>query len=344
MTLGTFDPGDTIDIDVTFRDPRTMEEVSGVPDATIEVFKGNVQVLPPAPMVLISGGRFTYSYDIPALATKGTYTAYVTGTVGPDTQTATVSFAVSDQEVQIQASIDDVKVDIQNLQVDLDNQFDELKTDIGDPSTDGTTIYNEIKNVKEEIGPALSTGQNITEKLDDIRIAVGLGTSGGTVVVTGTVKDDNNVALEGIRVIAIDITTNKAFDTTLSNASGVYTINLNPGTYVLEFMKTTSVLRQTANITIPIGVTTFTVPLVRLATKRIVTDIIIDPDQNPIPGVLVKAILEANYDENDIDNQVEAAAFSDTAGIFTIELFPGNYIFQFVKTGYDTLPTHKTIL
>lgn len=343
MSLDTYEIGDTLEIPITFTDPNTGQEAT-VPDANIEIYKGNTPIVTSTPLILISGGRFTFSYTIPPAAPSGIYTAYVTGTVAGSLQTATISFSVSNRQTQLQDTSNSIKIDIQSAKIDLDNQIDDIKEDIGDPSADGTTIHSELQAVLADLGNPLVTGQDITQKLDDIRTILGVGTPVGIVTASGVVLNDHGLPISGVRVVATNTATGNSADTDISSATGTYVLHLNPGSYVLQFIQATTVLKQTASLVVPTGVTTLAVPNVSLAMKRTVTDKVQDPDKVPIPGVLVKAILSSNYDANAADNKVEAAAFTDTNGDFMIELFPGIYIFEFIKSDYHTMPQEVTVV
>lgn len=342
--MDTYEKGETIEIPVTLTNPSTGVEEIGVPDAMIEILKGSTQIVAPTPLILISGGRFTFSYTIPLSADSGIYTAYITATVAGNPITATLDFSVSDKLTTLQTSVDNIMLDAAVSKADLDAQLDSIHQDIGDPSSDGTDLHSELKSIIDDLGNPLTTGQDITEKLDDIRTVLGLGTPVGIVTVTGTVFDDNAMPIQGVRVIAVNKATGNASDTDTTNNVGAYELHLNPGEYVLEFVQAQTVLQQTQVLVVPTLITTLTVPAITLATKRTVTDLIQDPNHNPIPGVLVKAILFANFDFNAADNQVEAAAFTDSNGQFTIQLFPGVYMFQFIKIGFDTLPQKVTVV
>lgn len=342
--MSSYEKGDTIEIPVTFTDPVTEVEASSVPDAKIQIFKGNTQILALTPLVQISGGKYFYLYTIPVLAASGVYTVYVTGTVGGNLQTATMSFSVTDRLTNIQSTADGIKLDIQAAKLDLDSQLASVSGDIGGPSADGTTLHDELKNIISDLGNPLLTGQDITQKLDDIRTTLGLGTPIGSVSVTGNVIDENGSPITGVRVIAINRANGNATDTNITAIDGSYILHLNPGSYVLQFVQTITVLKQTYEISIPTLVTSFTVPNIKLATKRSVSDVVNDPNGIPLPGVLVKAILQANFNPNAIDNKVEGAAFTDENGKFTLDLFPGVYVFQFVKSGFDALPETFTVV
>lgn len=350
MSLDTYEIGDSIDIPVTFTD-STGAEASGVPDAMIEIYKANTQIVSPTALTLISGGRFFFPYTIPGIATPGVYTAYITGTVSSVLQTATYTFSVSDRLTTLQTSsntlqttTNNIQLDLAAAQLDIDNQLSDLQTDIGDPSVDGTSLHQELKSILDDLGTPLATGQDITEKLDDIRTALGLGTPVGSVAVSGVVIDGNGNPIGNVRVIAVNTATGNASDTNITTNAGLYTVNLNPGTYVFEFIQATTVLQQSLTVIVPPLVSTFTAPTVTLVTKKTITDIVQDPVGTPIPAVLVKAILQANYNANSADNQVSAAAFTNVTGQFSIDLFPGVYIFQFIKTGFDTLPQQVVVV
>ena len=343
-TLDTYEIGDTIEIPITFTNPTTLVEPSSVPDATITIFKGNTQIVPDTALTQISNGRYIFSYTIPSSAPVGVYTAYITGTVSGNLQTATLSFSVSTRLQDIRADIADVKLDIQTDKVDTDAKIASLQADIGDPSVDGTTLHAELQGILADLGNPLSTGQNITEKLDDIRIGIGLTSPSGTVTVTGVAKDSSGIPIVGVRVIAITKPSGVPADTDITDSVGSYILHLNTGAYVFEFVQANTVLKQSLDVTVPPFVTTLTIPNIVLATKRTVTDTITDPNHLPIPGVLVKAILEANYDINNIDARVESAAFTNAAGSFSLDLFPGHYVFLFVKIGFDALPQRKIVV
>lgn len=343
MSLSTYEKGDTITIPATFTDLNTGAEASSVPDASIQIFFGNTQIVGPTPMINISGGKYFFSYAIPGSAQSGVYSVYVSGTVNASLQVATLKFSVTDRLTNLQNTANAIQLDIQGAKIDIENKVQDLQDDIGDPTSDGTTIHQELQDIKSDIGDPILTGQNITQKLDDIRTVLGLGVPVGIVAVSGSVTNDNNVALPNVRVVAVDTSTGMATDVAQTGNTGAYTLNLDPGTYIFQFLQAQTILRQTITVTVPTLVTTLTVPTVILTTKRTVTDVVQDPNQQPIEGVLVKAIFEANYDANAAQNQVEAAAFTDVDGEFTLELFPGLYIFEFIKAGFSTLPQKITV-
>ena len=344
MSLSTYDPGDSIDIPVTFTNPTTRLEPASVPDAMIQIFKSNVEILPATPLTQISGGRYLYVYSIPLSAPLGVYTVYITGTVNSILQTATMTFSVSDNLVNLQNTANSIVLDITASQLDMDTKFATVIADIGTPTVDGTNLHAELKTIISDIGNPLLTGQDITQKLDDIRTAIGLTTPIGSCTVSGLVLDENGHPLAGVRVIAINTATGNATNTAITATNGSYSLNLNPGTYVLQFVQATTILNQSTTITIPALTTSFTVPHVILTTKRTVTDLITDEHGHGIPDVLVKATLQANYNAMDPNNMVVAAAFTNAGGNFSLDLFPGIYVFQFVKTGFDALPETFTVV
>jgi len=286
MALDTYEKGDTIDIPVTFLDPSNQKEIAaGVSDATVQIFKGNTPILTPTAMVRVgtTGSRYTYSYTISPTALSGVYAVYVQGTVLGDLQTATMRFSVTDRLTNLQDATDSIKLDIQSNKVDIDSQLSDIQTDIGDPSADGTSLHQELKDVKDDLGNPLATGQDITQKLDDLRTVLGLGTPVGSVAVDGLVLDDNGNPAGGVRVVAVDTSTGNASDTAITDATaGTYVINLNPGDYILQFIQAETILKQTLQLNVPTLITSLTAPTVTLATKRVVTDVVQDPEDNVV--------------------------------------------------------------
>jgi hypothetical protein len=344
MALATYELGDTIEIPVTFTDLTSGVQAPVVPDAMIAIFMGNTQILAPTAMTQITGGEYYYTYTISPTATLGVYTVYITGTVNSNLQTATFSFSVSNRLTNLQTSVNALTLNVQANQVDTDTQFALVGANIGNPIANSTTLYQELQTIITDIGNPIATGQDLTGKLDNIQAALGLGTTLGTVAVTGTVVDNNNLPIAGVRVIAINTSTGSAVDTGVTDSTGTYTMYLNPCNYIFEFVQVTTILQQSISVTVPTLITALTVPPTQLATKRTVTDVVNDPQGNPLPGVLVKAIYQANFNANAAENKVEAAAFTDDTGSFMLSLFPGTYIFQFVKFGFDTLPEEFTVV
>lgn len=331
--------GDTVDILIAFINKK-RQKVSVI-DPTIEIYtNGTLLSGFPANLTDAGSSNYTYEYTIAPTADLGRYSIIAKGEFGGNDIIVRQFFDVHDLNEQIE----DLSMNIQDEFVDLKNKVDDIQEDIGDPSAEGSNLNIKIDFLQDNVGTPALCGESLDNKLDDIKVGLGLSTITGSVKITGTVTDEKGNPIEGVRVIAYDKQDFSPKNTTTTDSTGTYILYLNPGNYVFEFFKECVIITKQVEVEVLSEPPEMILENLELVAKRLVRDKVEDPTTSqPIVSVLVKAILESNYNPDDPNQLVESAAYTDVDGFFELALFPGVYIFEYVKNGYAPLSQKREV-